>query len=687
MNKDQLSLLLDAQQLVIEKIALGAGLEECLTCICEQIESVIGSTDAKSSILLLKGNQLRHGAAPSLPQKYCEAIDGVIIGPSVGSCGTAAFTGKQVIVSDIEHDPFWSEFTSTALEYDLRACWSTPIMSSRKKVLGTFAIYYSQVKKPTDFHLSIISLFTHLSSFAIEKQQNEAVLRDSENYRRTLFETSPIGLALCRLDGELVDINLMYADIIGRSVDEVLSLEYWDITPVKYKEQELLQLACLKVTGAYGPYEKEYIHKDGHLVPVRLSGMYIERNGEQFIWSSVEDITRQKLIEEALRRSQKMDAIGQLTGGIAHDFNNILGIILGNLNLLKRDLEGNEKALKRIKSINKTSQRAVDLTKQLLSFSRKQEVKVEPTDINQLIQSNNTLITRSLTPAINIKEYFLDKLWLTEIAPGDFEDVLLNLILNARDAMPDGGKLTIETCNCVLDATYCAQNPEFIEGEYVQFIVSDTGAGIPSDKLEHIFEPFFTTKPEGKGTGLGLAMVYGFINRCKGHIKVYSEVSIGSTFRLYLPRSKSRTQSVEIPIESGQIQQLSLQRGDETILVVDDEEGLLELAKESIQVLGYRVLTALDGEQALKLLVEDPSIALLFSDVVMPGGLNGYELAEQATKKHPELKVLLTSGYTEKAISYSDRARFNFKLLSKPYTQSDLAMNIRTLLGEWHPKS
>jgi len=685
MNKDQLTLLLNAQQHVIEKIALGSGLDECLTCVCEKIELVIGSRDARSSILLLKGNQLRHGAAPRLPKAYCEAIDGVVIGPSVGSCGTAAYTGEQVIVSDIEHDPRWGDFKSFALEHDLRACWSTPILSSKNQILGTFAIYYPCIKKPTEAHLSLISLFTHLSSFAIEKQQNEAEIRDSENYRRTLFETSPIGLALCRKDGTLVDINPAFAAIIGRSVDETLGLLYWDITPEKFREQELFQVECLEARGTYGPYEKEYIHKHGHLVPVRLSGMYLERNGEQFIWSSVEDITQQKLTEEALRRSQKMDAIGQLTGGIAHDFNNILGIILGHLSLLERDLVNNEKAKKRISNINKASQRAVDLTKQLLSCSRKEEIsiKLEPTNINRLIQRNFTLITRSVTPVIKVEHHLSDEVWLTDVSSGDFEDVLLNLILNARDAMPDGGTLTLETCNCTLDATYCAKNPGFVEGEFVQLIVSDTGIGIPVDLLERIFEPFFTTKGLEKGTGLGLAMVYGFIKRCKGHVNVSSELGKGTTFHMYLPRSKEKEQFAGKVFESREV----IQRGDETILAVDDEEGLVELAKEYLQAFGYRVLVALDSKQALTVLAENPSIDLLFSDVVMPGDLSGYDLAMQVSQKYPELKVLLTSGYTEKAISKNSRTHTNFDLLSKPYSQAELAMKVRLVLGKWKPKS
>ncbi|MEN8168843.1 MAG: bacteriohemerythrin, partial [Pseudomonadota bacterium] len=377
---------------------------------------------------------------------------------------------------------------------------------------------------------------------------------------------------------------------------------------------------------------------------------------------------------------QKMDAIGQLTGGIAHDFNNILAVILGNLELLKLQISPDDKAGKRVESIQKAAGRAASLTKQLLNFSRHQATQVARTDINRLIEEMDSLLTRSLTPEVEVECQFSKGLWLTEIDPGDFEDALLNLSINARDAMAGHGHLTIETRNTTLDAAYCSQNAGAIPGEYIELSVSDSGEGIPTKQQERIFEPFYTTKEQGMGTGLGLAMVYGFVKRSGGLIKVYSEPGVGTTFRLYLPRAEGDGQSDSLG-QNGE-QNLILPRGIETLLVVDDEAGLLELAKESLEALGYRVLTADDGQQALKQLAEDPTIDFLFSDVVMPGGINGYELAEQATASRPDLKVLLTSGYTEKAVARNGQARFEANLLSKPYTQAELAQRVRAQLGE-----
>ncbi len=303
---------------------------------------------------------------------------------------------------------------------------------------------------------------------------------------------------------------------------------------------------------------------------------------------------------------------------------------------------------------------------------------VSATNINQLIEGMDNLISRSITPEVDIDQQFSDDLWLTNIDPGEFEDTLLNLILNARDAMHGSGRLTLETCNCTLDDSYCAQNTGVSSGQYVQLSVSDSGDGISYEVQKRIYEPFFTTKEQGKGTGLGLAMVFGFTQRSGGHIKVYSEPGMGTTFRLYLPRTRERQSQAEVTRQKP----LTLPYGNEKILAVDDEESLLELARESLQSLGYHVFVASNGKQALRLLNAEPSISLLFSDVVMPGGMNGYQLAEQATANNKDLKVLLTSGYTKNSLAHNGQARFNANLISKPYTQADLAHRIRSLLGE-----
>ncbi len=382
--------------------------------------------------------------------------------------------------------------------------------------------------------------------------------------------------------------------------------------------------------------------------------------------------------EKAQRRSQKMDAIGQLTGGIAHDFNNLLGIILGNLELLEDYVGHDEKVRERIQVIEKAGLRAAALIRQLLSFSRREATQVATININRAINEMTEIITRSLTPEIEVKYILSEDLWLTEIDNGDFCDALLNLCINARDSITGHGNLTIETRNVNLDEVFRKQNPGSSPGQYIELTVEDTGEGISNELKDRIFEPFFTTKDQGKGTGLGLAMVYGFVERSNGYLKCESKVGVGTTFHIYLPRENG--EKLTARKKDKQIE--FLPHGNETILVVDDEDALKELAKDVLEAQGYRVLTAGDGRQALKQLGQHPGIDLLFSDIVMPSGMNGYELAEQAIAIRDDLKILFTSGFDEKAESGSDRIRFNANLLNKPYSKTELIQQIRSTLDE-----
>ena len=508
--------------------------------------------------------------------------------------------------------------------------------------------------------------------------------RESEVRLQSLFKLSPVGICLNSYDtGDFIDVNNALLEQTGYTADEFLKLTYWDITPEKYEYDEAMQLESLAQTGQYGPYEKEYIRKDGSHFPVLLKGMIIDdSSGKKMIWSFIEDISKRKLAEKSLQRSQKMDAVGQLTGGIAHDFNNILAIILGNIELLQYGLpKESDREHKLISNIIKASQRAVDLTKQLLSFSRKKSSEQDVTNINNLVDRMENLIARSVTPGIEVSKQLENDLWLTKIDQGDFEDAMLNLSINARDAMAGHGHLTICTRNVTLDKTFCDLISNAIPGEYIELAVSDDGEGISAEQLERVFEPFYTTKEEGKGTGLGLSMVYAFVQRSHGFLDVNSKVGFGTTVKLYLPRIDGQEKQ---PAEQQTEKQVALPSGTETLLVVDDEGALLELAKTLLEGMGYMVITAANGKQALEKLRQEPDIDLLFSDVVMPGEINGYELAEQAVAKFPKLKVLLTSGYTGKVVdeSHTNKSGLNVSVLDKPYSQIDLAVRVRATLDE-----
>jgi len=417
---------------------------------------------------------------------------------------------------------------------------------------------------------------------------------------------------------------------------------------------------------------------NGHIKYVQEHGETIYGENGEAIRSTgiIQDITARVETEEALRRSQKMDAIGQLSGGIAHDFNNQLGVVIGYLDFLSELFTKDDKAYKWINTASKATLRCMDLTRQLLSFSRHHAKDKVATDINASIEEMKIIISRSVTPEIEVSYTLADNLGKAETNPAELQDTLLNLTINARDAMPKGGKLHIETRNKYLDSAYCLLNPNVKPGDYIEISISDNGTGMDEKTLEHIFEPFFTTKPKDKGTGLGMAMVYSFVKRYNGHIKLNSQVNIGSNIHLYLPLCESAECKTDIKDEVKQV----LPVGNESILIVDDEEDLLQLTEKILSNLGYQTQTANNAAQALEIIKSDSNINLLFSDVIMPGDMNGYELAEMVSEIKPEIKILLTSGFTSKAISHGKLEKFSANLLHKPYRKNNLAQRIRLVL-------
>ena len=395
------------------------------------------------------------------------------------------------------------------------------------------------------------------------------------------------------------------------------------------------------------------------------------------------DVTVQRETERQLIQARKMDTVGQLTGGIAHDFNNILGIVMGNLELLERQVADDSGMSDRVQKAIRGTERGASLTKKLLGFSRQDAVERRLTEVNVFIDSLHELIAKSVTPSIRVEQHLADDLWSVEIDPGEFEDALLNLALNARDAMPAGGALVIETANKFLDEAYLKRSPQAKAGEFVMISLSDTGTGMTDEVIEKAFEPFFTTKEQGKGTGLGLSMVYGFVKRSGGHVKIYSEAREGTTIRLYLPRAREGASADEGTTDTED----RLPGGNETILVIDDEADLVDVAVAHLEGLGYRTFSANDGKQALKILEDHEDIDLMFSDIIMPGGLDGYKLAQAALKIRPALKILLTSGFARRReeLTNGENAAATAlagRLLHKPYNRSELAMAVRRTLDE-----
>ncbi len=431
------------------------------------------------------------------------------------------------------------------------------------------------------------------------------------------------------------------------------------------------------LAGSANSWTEEYrfMHADGHPLTV-IDRAFVIRDAEGKavrITGSMSDVTAKRDIESLLRQSQKLEAVGQLTGGVAHDFNNLLTVILGNSEILSEELIDRQRELAEM--IVTAAERGADLTNRLLAFSRKQPLDPQLMDVNILIRGAEGLLRRTLSENIDIRLNCPDGLWTTEVDPAQLDAAILNLSLNARDAMPEGGRLTIETANATLDRDYSDRGYNIIPGQYVMITITDTGEGIPADDLSHIFEPFFTTKEVGKGSGLGLSMVYGFVKQSGGYIHVYSEPGEGTSVKLYFRRATDTVAPDPSPEASDQ-----LVGGEENILVVEDDMLVREYLISQLLVLGYKVTGVGSGPEALEILAQTQSFDLLFTDIVMPGGMNGRELADTALKMHPEIKVLFTSGYTEQAIIHHGRLDPGVQLLSKPYRRQQLAEKVRLLL-------
>jgi len=512
----------------------------------------------------------------------------------------------------------------------------------------------------------------------------EDALRDSEERFRLAFENVAVGNVVINDKGVIDIFNSAAEKIFGYTANEVVGLNVNVLMPEPERSRHdgyisnYTTSGHAKIMGA--GREVMGRRKNGDEFPMHLSVGEMAHGNQRTFIGSITDLSKIKDLESRLRRSQKMDAVGQLTGGIAHDFNNILGVVMGNLEILQRMFTNDDKALGRVETALKGAKRGADLTRKLLGFSRTSGEGMIRTSVNDQIRNMEDLLGKSLTVAINVENQLDDNLWPVKVDPGDLQDVILNLALNARDAMQENGTLTIKTGNETVDQDYVRQNPGSSKGEFVMLSISDNGCGMTPGVKERVLEPFFSTKAASTSTGLGLSMVYGFVQRSNGHMEIYSEPGKGTTVQILLPRILEQAESIKKDVLHA-----DLPRGCETVLVVDDEEHLLDIASTHLNDLGYNAITASDGKQALKILQSNLDINLLFSDVIMPGNMDGYELAEQALELIPDLKVLLTSGYAKRREysnvtnkGLSDRLENN--LLRKPYNRTVLAVAIRNVL-------
>jgi PAS domain S-box-containing protein len=512
----------------------------------------------------------------------------------------------------------------------------------------------------------------------IRRSAIEEELRQSESRYRAIFETAVDAIIVSDQHGIIQEFNKTAEKMTGYSVSEIAGKNMRVLLPPELRREHDRYTARYLWTVR----ELEVCRKDGTLFPAHLSIAEWWSGGHRHFTGILRDLSSQKReqterskLEAQLQHAQKMEAIGNLTGGMAHDFNNMLGVIIGNVDLL-RDLKKDDAAVEELtREALGAAFRGADLTRRLLAFARQQPLRPQRVDVNELVSGITRLLSRTLGEDIEISLDLSADVWPVVIDPAQLESSLTNLATNARDAMRDGGRLMVVTKNRILDADYAAQYADVTVGEYVMIEVGDTGSGMPPQIINRIFEPFFTTKKRDKGTGLGLSMVFGFIKQSGGHIAVYSEPGMGTTFRLFLPRVMENVTA----IEKSSAKSLPQGKG-ETVLVVEDNAALRRVVARQLGELGYRVLDAENAVAGLRLM-ERENIDLLLTDVVMPGGTNGRELARRARQRWPRIKVVFTSGFSESRLSGEAGALAACTpLLSKPYRKEELASAAREAL-------
>ncbi|HEX9704730.1 MAG TPA: PAS domain S-box protein [Gemmatimonadales bacterium] len=511
---------------------------------------------------------------------------------------------------------------------------------------------------------------TERNRYAIERQQAEDALRQSETHYRTILENIADGVFITDHEGRFLDVNPRACELTGYTREELLNRKSADTYPPNDRADAATRLAEI-AAGRPAFFERPLLRRDGSIGVVEINARALADG--RFL-ATMRDVTERRQLETQLRQAQKMEAVGRLAGGVAHDFNNILTAIFGYADLLAEEFPDASPARQAIEEIRKAAQRASGLTRQLLAFSRQQVLEPVVLNINELVQDFDKMLRRVVGEDIELRLALSPAIGNVRADTGQLQQVIMNLAVNARDAMPTGGKLLIETVNTDLTEAYAAKHQPVVPGPYVMLAVSDTGTGMDPETKAKVFEPFFTTKEKGKGTGLGLSTVYGIVKQSGGYVWVYSEIGRGSTFKIYLPRVDAPADQVVAPPKSKTL------AGTETILLAEDDAMLRPLTKGLLQKLGYRVFDAESAEQALAIAgATTDRIHLLIADVVMPGA-SGRELARRLAKSRPDAKVLYVSGYTDDAIVHHGMLEPGLNFLQKPFTPAELSRKVRDVL-------
>jgi len=629
----------------------------------------------RCSMLLLKGDKLMHAGAPSLPQAYCEAVNGLKNGPNIGSCGASTYTGKRVLVEDIATDPKWATLKSVAMPYGLRSCWSEPIKRADGHVLGAFGMYYNHPALPDKQELSDLESAARLAGIVMEREQRDESMRKLSS----AIEQAGESVVITNRNGIIEYVNPSFTQLTGYSAEEAIGqtprlLNSGNQSASFYEDM-------WKTISSGEVWHGKVIDrkKNGSFFPASLtiSPVFTQPEGTTGHTHYVgiqSDLTRLEDMEHQFHQAQKMEAIGTLVGGIAHDFNNMLAGMTGNLYLAKKRIRDMPEVIQKLDNVEELSMRSADMIQQLLTFARKDRVSIKPIPFTPFIKETLKLLHASVPENIALHEEIYSAALQVKGDSTLLHQVLMNLITNARDAVEnvENPRIIVRLDSVHADQSFIGTDSEFAATNYAHLSVEDNGCGIPKKQLEHLFEPFFTTKEQGKGTGLGLAMVFGAVKTHQGFVNVDSREGEGSTFHIYLPLLKREAGGSDLCEDK----EVSVQGQGEMILFADDQKQVLETGKEVLESLGYQVRTAINGRQAVELFeAHAGEIDLCILDIIMPV-MDGTKAAELVRQIKPHAKIIFSTGYDK--LNRSDMAHET--VISKPFPVEKLSRLIRQQL-------
>jgi two-component system cell cycle sensor histidine kinase/response regulator CckA len=653
----------ERQAAILERIATNAPLQGTLDELVSHVEDQIPGSIGSLLLVEPDGRRLRCASVRGLPPAFAAGCDGLLIGPNTGSCGTAAYLREPVFVSDIWVDPLWTEHRDNARAHGLRACWSMPILSRRRAdraaALGTFAVYFRQPATPEPHHRDVLAHAEYLACIALEADYTLRELRESDARLRMFVDHATDGFLVH--DGEtgaVVEVNQQACASLGYTREELIGSATSLFDPHASREM-IDEISRRLASGEIVTFDSRHVRKDGGSFPVEVRIRAFQARGQMFHLALVRDTTARRELEEQLRHSQKMEAVGRLAGGVAHDFNNLLTVINGYTDVLLDQIPEDAAEHADLAMIRDAGDRAAALTAQLLAFSRRTIIAPKALNLNVLVERLVKMCKRIIGENIVLTTHLDPELDSVMADAGQIEQVVMNLVVNARDAMPRGGRLSISTGNI-----------RALTGSYVRLAVSDTGEGMTDEVRARVFEPFFTTKPQGQGSGLGLATAYGIVEQANGQIRVESTPGKGSSFSVILP-------VIDASESSSPLITRDRPRGTETVLLAEDEDAVRRLVQRALELHGYSVLPARSGEEAEQIERSHLGpIHLLITDVVMPG-MGGRELADTIKSRRPQLKILYMSGYTNDEVVRHGVTLQRDAFLQKPFTPTGLVAMVR----------